>query len=75
VPQDLVEAAAWIRSRRVKILKNAHNQLDKVEFVMSSPQKEAAKSRFDACNGSIARAQNSYKQLEGFRTWEGLVTF
>jgi TPR repeat protein len=67
VPQDLVEAAAWIRLAANQNFDDAHNKLDQVEFVMSSTQKEAAKSRFDDLDKRIEQAKISYKQLENFR--------
>ena len=67
VPQDLVEAASWIRLAANQNFSNAYDKLNQVEFVMSSVQKGTAKSRFDDLDGKIEQAKKSYKQLENYR--------
>lgn len=67
VPQDLVEAAAWIRLAANQNLDDAHNKLDQIEFVMSSAQKDAAKNRLDDLDSKIEQAKKSYKQFENYR--------
>jgi TPR repeat protein len=67
VPQDLVEAAAWIRLAANKNFEDAHYKLDQVEFLMSSAQKEAAKDRFDSLDKLVGEAKKSYEQYQDYR--------
>lgn len=67
VPQNLVEAAAWLRLSSNQSLDEARKELEQVESGMSSEQKEAAKSRFDDLDKSIGGAKRSYQQLENYR--------
>jgi TPR repeat protein len=67
VPQDLVEAGAWMMLAANNNFENSKTRLEEIEKSMSSDQKSAEQKRFTELNEKVEQANASYHQMGNYR--------